>query len=171
MWLVGKARGGDLQAYEVLVRRHRVRAYRIALRILGNPQDAEDVTQEVFLKLWTSLGGFLGGSTFTTWLYRIVVNRSLNHRQRRGDTASLPEHGLPTTAGAEETVIAWHRAEATARVIAALPANQRVVFVLHQMEGLPYQEVAAILDVPETTVRGRLARARRTLLDQLRDWT
>jgi RNA polymerase sigma-70 factor, ECF subfamily len=171
-WLVGKARGGDPEAFAVLVHRHRARVYRVALRILGDPDDAQDVTQEVFIQVWTSLAGFLGGSTFTTWLYRVVVNRSLTHRQRRRDTLPLPlpDHGLPTVPGPEETVLARARARDTAQVIASLPPDQQAVVVLHQIEGLTYQEVAAILDLPEATVRGRLARARRTLLDRLRDW-
>lgn len=169
-WLVAKARHGDAEAFESLVRRHRTRVYRVALRILGDPHDAHDVTQDVFIQVWGSLAGFLGGSTFTTWLYRITVNKALNHRQRRRDTAPLPDQDPPTAAGPAEEVIARHRAGATAAAIAALPADQRAVFVLHQMEGLSYPEVAAILNLPEPTVRGRLARARRTLLDQLREW-
>jgi RNA polymerase sigma-70 factor (ECF subfamily) len=170
-WLVDKARGGNVDAFEVLVRRHRTRVYRIALRILGDPQDAQDVTQDVFIQVWVSLAAFLGGSAFTTWLYRITVNRSLNHRQRRRDTFPLPEYDPPADADPADVVIARHRAKATARVIASLPADQRAVFVLHQMEGFSYPEVAAILRLPEPTVRGRLARARRSLFDQLGDWT
>lgn len=169
-WLVGKARGGDVDAFEVLVRRHRTRVYRIALRILGDPHDAQDVTQDVFIQIWTALAGFLGGSTFTTWLYRVTVNRSLNHRQRRRVALPLPDDDPPAGAGPADEVIARHRARATARAIASLPADQQAVFVLHQMEGLSYSEVAAILSLPEPTVRGRLARARRALLGRLRDW-
>lgn len=170
-WLVGKARGGNVDAFEVLVRRHRTRVYRIALRILGDPQDAQDVTQDVFIQVWGSLAAFLGGSAFTTWLYRITVNRSLNHRQRRRDTLPLPEDDPPAGADPADVVIARHRARATTQAIASLPPDQRAVFVLHQIEGFSYPEVAAILSLPEPTVRGRLARSRRILLDQLRDWT
>jgi RNA polymerase sigma-70 factor (ECF subfamily) len=169
-WLVGKARGGDVAAFEALVRRHRTRVYRIALRILGDPHDAQDVTQDVFIQVWTALAGFLGGSAFTTWLYRITVNRSLNHRQRRRATVPLPDDDPPGGTGPADEVVARHRAQATAEAIVSLPADQRAVFVLHQMEGFSYLEVAAILSLPEATVRGRLARARRALLDQLRDW-
>jgi RNA polymerase sigma-70 factor (ECF subfamily) len=175
-WLVGKAVEGDADAFEALVRRHRVRIYRIALRIVGNSDDAQDVTQDVLIQLWGSLAGFLGGSAFSTWLYRMVVNRSLNHRTRGTRTTSLLEGDRPDgngpreNAGPAEVVIARERAAATAAAIAALPAEQRSVFVLHQMEGFSYAEVAVILKVPESTVRGRLARGRRTLLDQLKDW-
>lgn len=170
-WLVGRARDGDLDAFAALVQRHRHRTYRIALRITGNPQDAEDVTQDVFVQAWATLAGFLGSARFSTWLYRMVVNRALTIRQRRPPpTSALPEQDRPDPAGTAEVVIARQRAEATARAIAELPDDQRAVFVLHQMEGLSYAEVGAVLRLTEPTVRGRLARARRTLLDQLRDW-
>lgn len=170
-WLVGKARSGDMDAFESLVRRHRTRVYRIALRIVGDPHDAQDVTQDVFIQAWAGLAGFLGGSAFTTWLYRITVNRALNHRQRRRESDPLPEQGPPASSSPADEVIARERAIATTRAIAALPADQRAVFVLHQMEGLSYSEVAAILRLSEATVRGRLARARRTLADELREWS
>lgn len=173
-WLVGRARTGDGDALEVLIRRHRTRAYRIALRIVGNEQDAEDITQDVFLHVIAALAGFLGDSAFSTWLYRIVVNRALNHRQRHRTSSPLDD--LPAAAvpverdGTEDTVVARHRIGATARAVADLPDDQRAAFVLHHMEGLSYREVAAILDISEATVRGRLARARLTLLDRLREW-
>ena len=169
-WLVGRARDGDLDAFAALVRRHRQRVYRIALRITGNPQDAEDVTQDVFVQVWATLAGFLGTARFSTWLYRMVVNRALTVRQRRPPTAVLPDQDRPDPASTAEVVVARQRAEATAHAVASLPDDQRAVFVLHQMEGLSYAEVGAVLRLPEPTVRGRLARARRTLLDQLRDW-
>lgn len=169
-WLVGKAVEGDVDAFEALVRRHRTRIYRIALRIVGNPQDAQDVTQDVLIQMWGSLAGFLGGSTFSTWLYRMVVNRSLNHRTRGARTVPLQEEKRPERDEPADVVIARQRAAATAEAIATLPAEQRSVFVLHQMEGFSYAEVAAILRIPEATVRGRLARGRRTLLHQLKDW-
>ena len=170
-WLVDRARTGDLEAYEVLVRRHRDRIYRIALRMLGNPHDAEDVAQDVVIQLWTTLSGFLGSSSFTTWLYRIVVNRCLNHLRRSRHTRPVLDADPPPAPGAEDTVIAQQRASATMRAIAALPPELRAVLVLRQMEGLSYREVAAITDLTEATVRGRLHRARLLLLDELRSWT
>jgi RNA polymerase sigma-70 factor, ECF subfamily len=169
-WLIDKIRGGDIDAYEVLVRRHRDRIYRIALRMLGNPHDAEDVAQDVVIQLWTALAGFVGSSTFTTWLYRIVVNRCLNHLQRRKQTRPVLDADAPPAPGAEETVIAEQRAAATVAAIAALPPDLRAVLVLHQMEGLSYREVAAITSLTESTVRGRLHRARVHLVDELRGW-
>ena len=167
---MGKAREGDADAFEALVRRHQAQIYRIALRILGNPQEAQDVTQDVLIQLWGSLAGFLGSAAFTTWLYRMVVNRSLSHRKRLHPAAALLEDDRTTDAGPAEQAIAHQRADAAGRAIATLPADQRAVFVLHQLEGFSYAEVAAILGISESTVRGRLARGRRILADRLRDW-
>jgi RNA polymerase sigma-70 factor, ECF subfamily len=170
-WLVDKVRGGDMDAYEVLVRRHRNRIYRIALRMLGNTHDAEDVAQDVVIQLWTALSGFAGSSTFTTWLYRIVVNRCLNHLRRHRNTRLILDTDPPPAPGAEDAVIAKQRADATLHAIASLPPELRAVLVLRQMEGLSYREVAAITNLSESTVRGRLHRARMQLLDELREWT
>ena len=170
-WLVSKARAGDLDAYEVLVRRHRDRIYRIALRMLGDRQDAEDIAQDVVIQVWTALAGFTGASSFTTWLYRIVVNRCLNQLRRRRWSRPVLEGDPQPVAGAEETVIARQRARAAMDAIAALPPDQRAVIVLHQLEGLSYREVAAVVNISEDAVRGRLHRARVSLLESLRSWS
>lgn len=168
-WLVAKARAGNPEAYEALVYRHRGRVYRTALRILGNRADAEDVAQEVFIQVW--VGGFAGNASFSTWLYRIAVNRSLSFERRRRRTEPVEDHEPVTRSGPEDVVITRHRADATARAIAALPPNLRVVFVLHQSERLSYREVGTILNLSDATVRGRLARARAMLLEQLQGWS
>lgn len=173
-WLIDKARGGDAAAFGMLLRRHQDRVYRIALRILGNPQDAEDVTQDVAVQLWRVLATFAGGSTFSTWLYRIVVNRCLNlqrtRRARGGQTRPLLESDHPLEAGPEDRALGAARTQATGRAMAALPDEQRAVLVLYQVEGLSYREVASILNISEAAVRSRLARARASLLRALRDW-
>ncbi|TWF78930.1 RNA polymerase sigma-70 factor (ECF subfamily) [Pseudonocardia hierapolitana] len=170
-WLIDKARTGDLDAYEVLVRRHRDRIYRIALRMLGNRHDAEDIAQDVMIQVWTALAGFTGASSFTTWLYRIVVNRCLNQIRRRRWTRPVLEGDPQPVAGAEDTVIARQRAGAAMEAIAALPPDQRAVIVLHQLEGLTYREVAAVVNISEDAVRGRLHRARLSVLASLRNWS
>jgi RNA polymerase sigma-70 factor (ECF subfamily) len=170
-WLVGKAQAGDVDAYEVLVRRHRDRIYRIALRMLGDRHDAEDIAQDVVIQVWTALAGFTGASSFTTWLYRIVVNRCLNQIRRSRPTRPVLDGDPPPVAGAEDIVIARQRARAVMDAVAALPPDQRAVVVLHQLEGLSYREVAAVVNISEDAVRGRLHRARMSLLETLRSWT
>lgn len=170
-WLVDKARSGDMDAYEVLVRRHRGRIYRIALRMMGNSHDAEDVAQDVVIQVWTALAGFTGSSSFTTWLYRIVVNRCLNKLRRHRHTRPVLDTDPPPAGGAEDTVMARHRAQAALEAVAALPPDQRAVVVLHQIEGLSYREVAAVINISEDAVRGRLHRARMNLVDALREWS
>ena len=170
-WLVGKARAGDVDAYEVLVRRHRDRIYRIALRMLGDRHDAEDIAQDVVIQVWTALAGFTGASSFTTWLYRIVVNRCLNQIRRSRSTRPVLDGDPPPAAGAEDMVIARQRARAAMEAVAALPPDQRAVVVLHQLEGLSYREVAAVVNISEDAVRGRLHRARVSLLETLRSWS
>lgn len=169
-WLVDKVRAGDLGAYEMLIRRHRDRIYRIALRMLGSPADADDVAQEVVIQLWTAMTGFSGTSSFTTWLYRVVVNRCLNHRRGQRPTRELLDADHPREAGPERRVLAGEHLHAGLAAIAALPEEQRVPLVLVQLEGLSYREAAAVTKVPEATVRGRLARARATLMTEMKDW-
>jgi RNA polymerase sigma-70 factor, ECF subfamily len=172
-WLVRKAREGELGAYEELIRRHRDRIYRIALRITGDAADADDVTQEVVIQLWTALSGFAGGSAFTTWLYRVVVNRSLDLRRRnhRGAGDEPRDGDLAPVAGPERSVVAGEELRAGLAAIARLPDSQRVPFVLCQIEGLSYAQAAAVTKVGEATLRGRLARARTTLLAEMRSWS
>ena len=172
-WLVGKAREGERGAYETLIRRHRDRIYRIALRITGDTADADDVTQEVVIQLWTTLSGFAGNAAFTTWLYRVVVNRSLDHQRRTRRTAGEEptDTDLPPVAAPERAVLAGAELRAGLEAIARLPESQRVPFVLCQIEGLSYAQAAAITKVSEATLRGRLARARTTVVADMRSWS
>ncbi len=169
-WLVGRVVEGDADAYEELLRRHRDRIYRIALRVLANPADADDVTQEIAIQLWTGLAGFTGSAAFTTWLYRVVVNRCLNVRRRRRPTEELTETVHPSSPGPEARVVAGQELEAGLAALADMPEELRVALVLIQLEGLSYAQAASVLKVPEATVRGRLARGRAHLVKQMRSW-
>lgn len=170
-WLVDKVRGGDMDAYEVLIRRHRDRIYRIALRMLGDSHDAEDIAQDVTIQLWTAVTGFAGSAAFTTWLYRIVVNRCHNHRRGRRRTRPVLDTDPAPTPGADDAAITREQSAATLRSVAALPPPQRAVLVLVQMEGLSYREAAAVTGESEATVRGRLHRARKALITDMRSWS
>lgn len=175
-WLVDRAVRGGAEAFEVLLRRHQDRVFRIALRMLGDRQDAEDVAQDVAVQLWRALASFTGSSMFSTWLYRLVVNRCLNHQRagqrRRRETRPLTDTDQPaTTIGPEQRAMGAARLDAAATALASLPAEQRAALVLFQVEGLSYREVATILQVSEPAVRSRLERARKNLLAAMKDWS
>ena len=176
-WLVGQAVAGSRfsgQAFEVLLRRHQDRIYRIALRMTGSPADAEDITQDVAVQVWRMLATFTGSSTFSTWLYRIVVNRCLNHlraqRVAGRRTEPLLDSDHPTTAGPEARVLDGARVDAAAAALGALPTEQRAALVLCQIEGLSYREAAAAIGVTEAAIRSRLERGRRNVTAAMQEW-
>ncbi len=162
--LVARVVTGDVEAYEELLVRHRGRIRAIALRMLGGAADADDVGQEVAILLWTSLSSFTGGSSFSTWLHRVVVNRCLDHRRRGRVTAEIENNDHPVVPGADRHVLLRAELAAGLAVLASLPEAQRAAVVLVRVEGLTYRQAAAVLGVPEATVRGRLARARADLV-------
>lgn len=168
-YLVARAQEGFLDAFEALVVRHRDRAYRVALRLLDDPSDAEDATQEAFVDVWRALDRFSGASSFGTWFYRILMNRCLQHRRTRRQTVPLSEVELAGGPQPEEVVEARRRAAALRAEIAVLPAELRVPLVLVQFGEFSYEEVAAMLDVSPATVRGRIYRARRRLAAAMRE--
>jgi RNA polymerase sigma-70 factor (ECF subfamily) len=171
-YLVGRARAGYPDAYEFLVQRHSGMAYRVALRLVGNHHDAQDVAQEALVTAWENLAGFSADSSFSTWLYRIVTRRSLNKVTRSRSAHSLdllgdvPSAGGGTAAHVERNLTV----DAVTNALAALPLSQRVVIVLHHFEGLSYAEVASVTRSTVPAVRSHLFRARRTLATTLEEW-
>ncbi len=159
-----------MDAFEVLVRRHQGGVYRVALRLLGCDADAEDATQETFVRAWRGLARFRGESAVSTWLYRIVTNRSLNVIAARRPAESL-DLDLPSV-GSDPAEIAEQRERfaAVARHVASLPPEQRVALVLRDFEGLSYEEVAAVLEVSVAAVKGRIHRARLSVLGDTAAW-
>lgn len=169
-YLAARARDGHLDAFEILAVRHRDRAYRVALRILGDPHDAEDATQDALIAAWQGLPNFAGDSAFSTWLYRIVVNRCLNASRGRRPTRPLLDLDPPGGSRPEQVVEARAQQTALRQAIAGLPFDQRAPLVLYQFEDFSYEQVAAILNTTPTAVRGRIYRARRELLRAMRGW-
>jgi RNA polymerase sigma-70 factor, ECF subfamily len=171
-YLVTRAQEGYLDAFEMLVARYSPIAYRVALRLLGDHHDAQDVAQESLLAAWQNLPHFRRDSSFATWLYQVVTRRALNRltRGHRGETVEVPET-LPAKAdGPAESASRNQSAAAVTAAVAALPAAQRVAVVLHHFEGLSYSEVATITDSSVPAVRSHLFRARRTLATTLGQW-
>ena len=136
--LVRRTRQGDLDAYAVLADRHGPMAYRVALRLLGNRQDAEDIVQEALVAAWRQLPGFRAEASFGTWLYQIVTRRALNHHSRARAARALddlPGDGVSAAAGPAGEAERGLTADAVTAAVAALPPPQRVAVVLHHFEG------------------------------------
>jgi|SRR4051794_5921785 RNA polymerase sigma-70 factor (ECF subfamily) len=176
--LVVRAREGDVRAFSELAQRHQAALYRLALRLVGNAADAEDALQDSLLDAWRRLDRFRGDSAFTTWAYRIVTNRCLDLLRRRRATLSMEqaEEVAPERLAAPEAGAPEHAAEVDAGLVAlraalrTLPDDQRACFVLRELEGLGYAEIAEITGASETAVRGRIHRARRGLAEVMRAW-
>jgi RNA polymerase sigma-70 factor (ECF subfamily) len=175
--LVRSAAGGDLRAFEALVERHQQVALRVAARIVGGV-DAEDVTQDAFLRAYHRLELFRGEAPFRSWLLRIVHNAALDHQARRRPEPIDPD-ALPHDTESHERLPAARletreRIDRLERKIAALPEHHRTVLVLRDVEGLSYDEIASITETPLGSVKGRLHRARLEFIDLLRrnayDW-
>jgi RNA polymerase sigma-70 factor (ECF subfamily) len=180
--LARECRAGRTEAYGVLVRDCQDRLYPTILRLMGSPEDAQDVLQDAFVRGFEKLDQFHGDSSFYTWIYRIAVNLALSrfrqrrfggaHRprpwDRRPDPSSLdPPDPSPEADPSHEA----ERAEREAAVAAALDElapEHRAVVVLKDFDGRRYEEISEILDIPIGTVRSRLSRARGQLRDRLR---
>jgi RNA polymerase sigma-70 factor (ECF subfamily) len=171
-YLVRRAQEGYLDAYAELVDRHGPLAYRVALRLLGNHHDAEDVAQDALVAAWQQLPGFKASSSFSTWLYRIVTRRALNQITRARTAETLDRLGDVATAAGEpaQDVERELTADAVTAAVAALPPPQRVAIVLHHFEGLPNQDIARITGSTVPAVRSHLFRGRRTLTRTLQEW-
>ncbi len=167
--LVRAAQLGDLYAFEELVRRHRTRVYRVALRMLANPADAEEAAQDAFVQCWSALPGFGAESSFSTWLVRIVTNRCLNmQRSRRSEP--LEERHEAGAGRVSEVVEARLELRALTEALMRLAPEQRAPLVLRELEGLSYEEIAHVLEVSVPAVKGRIHRARLELVAAMRQW-
>lgn len=175
--LVEAARHGDHAAFDTLVRKHTKRMYRVALRIVGDQAEAEDVVQDAWIAAWRGLSGFRADSAPATWLYRVVSNSALAHLRRRKPTVPLdsvltdhaPALGTGERDDPEFRALRDERVQALWRAIATLEPSQRVPLVLRELEGLSYEEVAQILDVGVGSLHSRLRRARVALLAKLKE--
>ncbi|WP_251055331.1 RNA polymerase sigma factor [Streptomyces sp. ISL-66] len=172
--LAVRAGEGDEDAFAVLVRRHSSRLLALALHLLGNRADAEDAVQEALLSAWRQLPEFRHRASFGTWMYRIVTNRCLNTLRRRPHPAPLDSVPEPVAADAGSSPPRVAETDAAtaalARALSELSPELRTCWVLRELHGLHYEEIAHLLGTSEKTVRGRLFRARRTLTEAMRPW-
>jgi RNA polymerase sigma-70 factor (ECF subfamily) len=164
---VGRAAGGDHEAFERLYRGHVGRVYSLAMRMVG-AAEADDLTQEVFIRAWSKLGTFKGESQFGTWLHRLAVNHILSRRtvMLRREARLFGGDGLLARVTAPKT-----RASGAAldleHAIGRLPSRAREVFVLYDVEGFTHEEVADALGVSVGTSKSQLHRARMLLRERL----
>jgi len=172
--LVAACQDGDETAFRKLVEKTQEDVYNLAYHMLGTVQEAEDMTQEVYIRVWRSLSDFRGDAKFTTWLYRITTNTCLNRRRhfaRRLHVVddedaleeSIAKHGDPaeTTMREEQKAVLW-------KTVSYLPSKYRTVIDLFYQKQLTYKEIAELLDIPLGTVKGHLNRARKALAKRLR---
>lgn len=178
--LIKRCCEGESAAFEVLVRRYQDRIYSVTMGLLGSHADAEEITQEAFLKAFEKLGTFRRDSGFYTWLFRIAANEALTHRRRKkrisffsifsakddDPPADLPNKNQPQP---DRPMIADENAAAVQKALAKLDMDFRAVVVMRDMEDMNYNEIAQVLDIPVGTVKSRISRARLMLRDLLKD--
>jgi len=180
--LIERCAAGEQSACAQLVAGHERMVYHLAMHLLGDRDEALDLSQEVFLRVFRTLGAFRGQSALKTWIYRIVVNQAMNRRRwwrrrRRGDQVSLDqhvaEHGdlkqVNDAVSPDRVLARKEMAERLWSALDALPFDQRTVVVLREIEGLSYEEIGFSLGVAVGTVKSRLTRARQALRHQLRE--
>ncbi len=176
---IRRAQNGDMDAFDQLVALHQHKIFNLCRWNLGNDEDAADAAQDVFVRAWKFIGKFRGDCALSTWLHRIAINviaDSANKRKR----APLPFSGLEKSdegetsneiempdfaveANPPDAALRLAKRRAVQNALAQLPANQRAVLVLFDVEGRSYEEAAAILELPLGTVKSRLSRARLAL--------
>ena len=170
--LLDRLRAGDPRAFEDLVRRYQHRVFGVALRMLQNPAEAEDIAQDVFLRVHRAIGTFRGDAKLSTWLYGIASNLCLNRLASASRTRTRHDEDALMQAASDvpDATAAMERTEVEAalhQAIAELPDERRIVVVLRDLEGLSYEEIAEALDLEVGTVRSRLHRARMDLKSKM----
>ncbi len=179
--LVQRCAAGDEAAFADLVDENQRMVVQLALNLLGDRDEALDLSQDVFLRVFRTIGQFRGQSTLKTWIYRIVVNQARNRhrfwrRRHRADQVSLDAHlaahgdfRAGAEAGPDRVLAQKELANRLKSVLDGLPFDQRTAIVLREVDGLSYEEIAFSLGVAVGTVKSRLTRARQTLRLELRE--
>lgn len=179
--LVERAQRGDKRAFELLVMKYQRKLGRLLSRMVRDPGEVEDVTQEAFIKAYRALPNFRGESAFYTWLYRIAINTAKNYLValgRRAPTSTEFDHeeaesfeeavGLRDAATPEGELLGREIAQTVNKAMDALPEDLRTAISLREIEGLSYEEIANVMNCPIGTVRSRIFRAREAIAADLR---
>ena len=164
--LIARVAAGDSHAFGALVTRHEDKMFSVAFRVLGNSQDALDATQDAFLSAFKKASKFRGESAFSTWLYRIGINacNDLLRKKKRWVLTNDPEPRENTGERADDAAV---RRVDLQRALASLQPDYREAVVLHDLGGVPYEEIARITDTQIGTVKSRISRGRRRLAELL----
>ncbi len=182
--LVARAQQQDVAAYDELVQRYYKKIYALLYNMTSNKEDAEDLIQEVFVKAYSALTRFKGDSSFYTWVYRIAVNRAINYVKRRNKRAGISLDNVDSGIERDKAYVELSAKESPFRdatlselqeklntALQKLSDKHRVVVVMHDIEGVPHDEIARVLGVSSGTVRSRLFYARQILQSELADYT
>jgi RNA polymerase sigma-70 factor, ECF subfamily len=183
--LISRLRARDLSAFEELVAHFERPVYALCFRLLGDPEEARDATQETFLKVYRGLGGFRGEAGLKTWIYRIAINQAMNQkrwwrRRKREETISLDitRGQSDTTIGnllpgpgssPEEQAISSERERNVMRALGEIKVEYRIALMLREIEELSYEEIAQTLSISIGTVKSRIARGREELRRRIRE--
>lgn len=170
--LAERAADGDTVAFEAIIRRHGslVRAY--VARVVGSAADADDIAQDAFYTAWTKLPELRDPAAVKPWLMRIAGRLAYTHLRRRMPEEGMPlsELALPSDSQPENVAVRNAQLRALSSALDALPEDQRQCWLLREVAGLSYDEIAQDLDLPTATVRGKLARARAGIYAQMEGW-
>ena len=179
--LIHKAKNGDAKAYEGLLKKYRNSVYNLVYRMVRDVEEAEDLTQEAFIKAFNSLASFNEEYAFSTWLYKIATNNCIDFfRKRKLQTYSLDkpiqykdseiQHEIPDPElNPEKSILARERSRVIQEAIRALPEKYYTAIVLRHNEEKSYEEIAEILNLPLGTVKARIFRAREMLNKELKE--
>ena len=181
--LVQRSQQGDLASYDGLVRRYQERVYNTVYHMTSNHEDANDLTQESFIKAFRALRSFKGDSSFYTWVYRIAVNKTINFLKQRKNRVQLSLNDLDLNAEHDPDLVALVSEKTPRRALGLaelqeklnvamqkLSETHRLVVTLHDIQGLPHEEIGRIMDCNVGTVRSRLFYARQQLQGHLADY-
>ena len=170
--LASRTADGDTAAFEILARRHGglMRAY--AVRLLGSNAESDDVVQEAFVLAWQRMGELNDGASVRSWLMRIVSNKAIDRMRVRKQHLDIDDWDAPTPAsgGPDHVVEVAMQMDALSSALRRLPEQQRRCWIMKEVGGASYAEIADDLDLPLSTVRGQLARARQTLVTEMEGW-
>ena len=165
--LILRCRRGDRQALGELIKEYERPIYNAAYRILGNPDDAADVTQVVFMRAFERLDQYNPNYKFFSWIYRIAINESINQRNRSKNLQPFEDEGTAGTANPEDSVDAGELSRVLQAGLMELQEDYRVVVVLRHFSEMSYKDISCVLRIPEKTVKSRLYSARQLMKTQL----